>query len=139
MVFYEVFMLNQQPTQLRVIDAPDDCKNAPRKLVIRDFLVAFYQRDVDSLRAMLREDIRWEIVGSEAFDDLDQVLGWVQQQAAVDELHITSVITHGTDCAADGWIIGADGTTTRFCHILVFAGHTKSAKIKTLRTYRITT
>jgi|SRR5690625_662339 len=132
-------MSDRQPDQLQVIHAPDDCKNAPRKLVIRDFVVALYQRDTETLSAMLREDIRWEIVGSETFDDLEQVLGWVQQQAAVDELHITTVITHGTDCAADGWIIGADGSTTRFCHILVFAGHAKSAKIKTLRTYRIDT
>jgi len=132
-------MVHQQPTQLRVIDAPDDCQNAPRKLVVRDFLVALYQRDIESIRAMLREDIRWEIVGSEAFDDLEQVLGWIQQQAGVDELHIATVLTHGTDCAADGWIIGADGNTIRFCHILVFAGHAKSAKIKALRTYRIST
>jgi len=70
---------------------------------------------------------------------VNHVLGWMQQQAAVDELHIATVLTHGTDCAADGWVIGADGTTTRFCHILVFAGHAKSAKIKELRTYRIST
>lgn len=130
---------SQANTRLQVVEAPKDCGNAPRKMVIRDVLVAIAECDQEALTEFLREDIRWEIVGSERLTGLDQIRDWVLRQRLVAELHISTVITHGTDCGADGWIIYPNGSTTRFSHIVVFAGHSKTAKIKALRSYLIDT
>ena len=124
-------------SQLKVIDVPADCGNAPRKMVIRDFLIAVYQRDVDAVLAALHDNIQWEIVETTRLEGHDAVRAWFAEQPPATELHVAMVITHGTDCGADGTVIHADGSQSRFNHILVFAGHSKTAKIKQLRSYVI--
>lgn len=126
-----------QQHSLQVIDAPKDCGNAPRKMVIRDFLVALYQQDDADVAAALRDNVRWEVIGSTVQEGLDEVGDWVRQQPPAAELHIATVLTHGTDCAADGRVVHVDGSTTHFSHMLFFTGHTKTAKIKKLRSYLI--
>ena len=126
-----------QDNLLKVVEAPKDCGNAPRKMVIRDFLVALYQQDEESVVAALREDVRWEVLGSTVLEGLEDARDWLHRQPPVAELHIATVLTHGTDCGADGWVVHRDGSTTNFSHILFFTGHTKTAKIKQLRSYLI--
>ncbi len=123
--------------RLKVVEAPEDCGNAPRKMVIRDLLVALAERDHDAVVPFLREDIRWEIVGAQELTGLDAVGAWLAQQPPVEQLHIATVMTHGTDCGADGRLVHSDGSTTRFNHVLLFAGHAKTAKLKAVRSYLI--
>ncbi|HEY4557698.1 MAG TPA: hypothetical protein VIG82_05860 [Enteractinococcus sp.] len=127
----------QQEARLQVVEAPEDCGNAPRKIVIRDFLIALYQQDEDHVLEALAEDIRWELVGSRVLNGLEEVREWLRREPPVRELHIAMVITHGTDCGVDGWVVYADGRTRALSHVLIFAGHAKSAKIKALRSYLI--
>lgn len=126
-----------QQNALQVIDAPKDCGNAPRKMVIRDFLVALYRQDEHDVAAALRDDVGWEMIGFTVLNGFDEVREWLRRQPPVAELHIATVLTHGTDCAADGWVVHRDGTTTNFSHVMFFTGHTKTAKIKQLRSYLI--
>lgn len=123
--------------QISVVDIPENCGNAPRKMVIRDFLIALYSRDSDAVIATLRDDIEWHIVGSRILSTAAQVCEWMRAQAPVSELKLHTIITHGTDCGADGTIRFADGSQSHFNHIIVFAGHGKNAKLKELRTYII--
>lgn len=129
-------MANPQ-SDLKVIDVPKGCDNAPRKRVIRDFLIAFYQRDVEAVASLVHDDIQWEIIGSSVLDGVAQICEWVSGQRPVVELELATVITHGTECAADGTVVHPDGSKTRFSHILVFAGHSKTAPIRQLRSYLI--
>lgn len=120
---------------LTVVHVPDGCGNAPRKIVLRDFLIALYQRDIHAVVAALKDDIRWELIGSEILTGIDDVRNWLMSQPPVVELTINTVITHGTDCGADGSIVFQDGTTTGYSHLILFAGHSKTAQIKEIRSY----
>ena len=65
------------------------------------------------------------------------VESWLQTQPAVSALYLKTIITHGTECGADGQVIHDDGSETAFSHVFSFAGHAKTAQIKTVRSYLV--
>ena len=122
---------------LEVIDIPEHCGNAPRKAVIRDFLIALYQRDIPQVRENLHHEVSWDVKGSTHLQSLDDIVSWLEAQPNATGLQLHTVITHGTDCGADGHVSYTDGTRLAFNHVFIFAGHAKTAKIKTIRSYLI--
>lgn len=124
-----------EATHLSVIDIPEDCGNAPRKIVIRDFLVDLYSRSGDAVAAVLHDAIHWDIVGAQTLVGHHEVLHWLDEQPPVQSLQLHTIITHGTDCGADGAITMSDGARQSFSHVIVFSGHGKNAKIKEIRSY----
>ncbi|MDN6412039.1 MAG: hypothetical protein L0K07_11830 [Yaniella sp.] len=129
--------MTSDSTTLTVVDIPEHCGNAPRKLVIRDFLVAFYSHAVDDVVEMLKDDVRWEVGGSKVLSGTAEVREWLLAAPGAVELKLHTVITHGTDCGADGVAEYADSSSSGFNHIILFAGHAKTAKIKEIRSYII--
>lgn len=119
------------------LDIPDRCGNAPRKAVIRDFLVAVYSGQAETVLDYLREDIQWELIGDKVLTGYDDIWEWIQDRPKVAQVTLKSVITHGTECAADGLITDIAGTKVAFNHVMIFAGHAKTAKIKSIRSYLI--
>lgn len=131
--------MSQPSGILDVIDIPENCGNAPRKMVIRDFLIALYQRDIPQLREALKDDVDWDVIGSTQLQGVDEAISWVETQPDATALHLHTVITHGTDCAADGRVTYTDGTEVAFNYVFIFAGHAKTAKIKAIRSYLVPT
>lgn len=122
---------------LSLVRIPDNCGNAPRKIIVRDFLIALYSRNSFDVTEMLTPNICWEIVGVSSLDGIDSVRDWLLAETAPTELHINTIITHGRESGADGNIVFANGTVLRFCHMLMFAGAAKSAKITEIRSFCI--
>lgn len=129
--------MSQSPNTVDVIDIPEHCGNAPRKAVVRDFLIALYQRDEPAVLDRLRDDVQWDVIGSTQLHGHQAVESWLKTQPDVSALHLLTIITYGTDCAADGRVVGDDGTQTAFSHVFSFAGHTKTAQLKTVRSYLV--
>lgn len=121
--------------QLEVIDVPERCGNAPRKAVIRDFIIDLYSGHVPEATALLTESVQWERAGGDVLNDLQEVEAWLSSASLPRELQIKTVLTHGTDCGVDGMVTYADGTRERFCHIVFFTGGAKTARIKEVRSY----
>lgn len=132
-------MATQSDRPLAVIDVPERCGNAPRKAAIRDFTIALYNREVAAVLAVLRDDVDWHIIGERTMTGHDEVSQWITQSAQGKELRIATVITHGTDCGVDGVLTHVDGRDVAFCHLLFFTGGAKSAKIRQVRSYLIST
>ncbi|WP_300345627.1 nuclear transport factor 2 family protein [Nesterenkonia sp.] len=122
---------------LTVAEMPADCGNAPRKIVIRDFLIALYDHDADSVLTHLDDAVEWHIIGDRVLHGHEEVAAWLATERAAAQLTIHSVITHGTDCGADGIVESATNSKLAFSHVLIFKGHSKTAPIKTLRSYSI--
>lgn len=119
-----------------IVSWDKSCGNAPKRLQIKEFIVAMTFVDEPYLDENIVKDIEWSIVGK------DLTLGseaFVQQLCAakqiVKEIHITNVITHGNIGSADG-IIVLDSHSIAFCHVFVF-GSGKSSKVKKLTSYFI--
>lgn len=127
--------MGTQRGQLEVIDVPERCGNAPRKAVIRDFTIDLYSGNVAEATALLTETVQWERAGGDLLDGVEAVGAWLSSSPLPRELHIKTVLTHGTDCGVDGVVTYTDGTRERFCHILIFASGAKTARIKEIRSY----
>lgn len=125
------------PSTLAVIDVPADCGNAPRKLVLRDFFIAFYSGDVEGVTAWLKDDTEWEFVGDAVVQGTEAITQWIAETSPHSELHLHRVLTHGWQCAVEGTVTSTDGSQTRFAHVVDFTGGAKTAKIKAIRSYRI--
>lgn len=123
------------PSALAVIDVPADCGNAPRKLVLRDFFIAFYSGDLEGVTAWIKEDTEWEFVGDVVLQGKEAITQRIAETPPHSELHLRRVLTHGWQCAVEGTVTSTDGSQTRFAHVVDFTGGAKTAKIKAIRTY----
>ncbi|WP_079478637.1 hypothetical protein [Halobacillus salinus] len=103
------------------IIAPSDCNNAPKKEFIKDALVAFATSDVDFLKTATKENVRWEIVGTDSLQSQSELIDHVTQHPMdINELTIDSIITHGKTGAAKGTYQTTEGDLYHFCHFYHF-------------------
>ena len=122
---------------VRVI-APDDCNNAPRKEVIRDFNVAFATVDREKILAYMADDIEWIMIGDKKMQGKDAAKAFLETMPdeKAEEVVLHTIVTHGNTAAANGEIRYKD-MTIAFCDVYEFAGFTKDAKIKKLTSYAV--
>ncbi len=116
----------------------DDCGNAPRKALLRDFNIAFAKNNAEAVLEQLSDDIVWTMVGDRVIRGKENVATALQEMAAqgqATELRIDHIITHGTDAALDGVMSFEGGQRVAFCDVYVFSGHTKKARIKEMISY----
>lgn len=127
--------MGTETQRLEVVEIPDHCQNAPRKLVIRDFLVALYGRRAESVLPMLAGTFQWDIFGTTTLTEPADVQQWIRQQPIIRELKLHTIITHGTQCGADGVVQDTNDRLQVFNHVFIFTGHTATAKIRKIRSY----
>lgn len=121
------------------INVKDDCGNAPKKLVLRDFNIAFAKGDAAFLIENVTDDIEWRVVGERSIRGIDAFSNAVHEMASElpSELTIETIITHGTDCAVDGVLRFPSGEMYAFCDVYRFNNFSKKAKIKRITSYVI--
>ena len=124
-------------SEMLIVEAPEDCGNAPRKRVIRDFIVALYSGQTPEVLGYLSENVNWKMIGSWDASDKTGVGHYLSQYTKIVHLRIGTIITHGTDCGIDGEITFESGQQAAFCHVLIFTGGARTAKIKAVRSYQI--
>lgn len=125
------------------VSFPQDCGNAPRKMVLVGLYKAFAARDFEHLQANTAEDVRWDIVGKQVLENQTASLELLEQYRAAEgglkEIVILNAITHGNTCAVHGEILCSSGARFGFCDVFVFRGFTKTAKVKEVTSYVIRT
>lgn len=88
----------------------------------------------------LADHAQWKLVGGgshEGKQAISQQLDNLRRDQPV-ELHIHNIITHGNTAAADVTVMMQDGSRIDYCDVYRFAGFGPKAKIKEIRTYRVT-
>ena len=124
---------------LRIV-FPDDCGNAPKKMLLRDFNIAFARDDVAFILDNLDEEICWNMVGDrriEGIEKVKEVLHQMTNGPRVKELHLHNIITHGKTGAANGILIFESGKQISFCDVYRFSSAGKNAKISEMTSYVI--
>jgi hypothetical protein len=117
---------------------PEDCGNAPRKVMLRDFTLAAVRGDTAYMLKHVADSIVWEIAGNR------KVVGQASFADAMRELHarpadlleIRHIITHGRTAAVSGVVKYGSGSRA-FCDVYEFAGSAKTAGIKSITSYII--
>lgn len=108
---------------------PTDCGNAPRKLVITDFITAWALADTETLNSWLAKDAEWLTPTAPA--DSTQ-----PPQHNAMKLEFLTLATHGREAACNGYLENAD-TRLDFAHFFHFATTARTSKITLIRSYLI--
>lgn len=119
----------------------EDCSNAPKKILLREWLSAFVQGKAEAVLELLTEGVVWEVVGAARFEGKAEVGEWLKDAASHEksELCILTIITHGATGSANGTVTFTDGTGYNFCHVFTFNSAGKTAKVKAIASYVIGT
>lgn len=120
------------------VTSPEDCGNAPKKLILRDFNIAFYEGNIDFILDNISDSITWNIIGNSVIEGKE---GFIDKMNKVNEdkareLELYNLITHGYIASANGVVITDNGAYD-FCHVYRFTGASKTAKIKEITSYII--
>ena len=101
-----------------------DCGNSPRKLFLKDLLMAFANGDLEFVTENISEDVRWEISGNKTITGKENYLKELVRQKLwkVKGLVVDKIITHGADASVSGQITIAGKTKLHFCDIYGFKG-----------------
>lgn len=125
------------------VSKPQDCGNAPKKMVLVGLYQAFAACDFEHIWANITEDLRWNIVGWQVLRSHDDALDLLGQcrvaEGGLKEITILNVITHGNVCAVEGEMLFNSGARFGFCDLFAFRGFKKTAKIKEVSSYVIRT
>lgn len=121
------------------ITAPKDCGKSPKKLLLKEFTMAFVSGQMDFLMARLEDLIVWNVAGDE------EIHGKVNFAEKVNEiikdipaeLSIKNIITYGSTAAADAIIIFSAKRSYALCNVFNFNSAGKNAKIKEMTSYII--
>ncbi|QCJ47970.1 nuclear transport factor 2 family protein [Haloprofundus sp. MHR1] len=122
---------------MTTVTVGEDCGNAPKKALLKEFNVAFAENDVECLLDTVTDDVEWTIVSDREISGRDDFADAVEEMVDVDTtaLTIDHVITHGATASVDGTVNLADGTVYAFCDVYEFSSHAKDAKIQTMTSY----
>ncbi|MGB3633319.1 MAG: nuclear transport factor 2 family protein [Rubrobacteraceae bacterium] len=117
----------------------EDCGNAPKKVLIKDWLVSLATGEIDAVTSQLTEDAQWDVAGSRAAEGMKGVSTIVAELGTlpVATLVIGNILSHGKRVAADGSLRLRDGREVRFAYFFTFSGHGRTAKISEISTYAI--
>lgn len=121
------------------ITCKEDCSNAPKKQLLKEFNIAFGKGDVEGVLMQLSDDIIWEMVGDKSMKGKEEVakeLESMKDYTAV-ELTIDNIITHGRTAACNGSFKMNSGAQYGFCDIYEFHNNSTTAKIKRMTSYAI--
>lgn len=120
---------------------PVDCGNAPRKVILRDWNIALAGGDVPLVADLLADNVVYEPIGAPPIEGKTAVEAHFVQQArdlssGADEFHIHNIITHGNTAALNASLVMNDGRRFDYCHVYLFNGFSKTAKLKRITEYR---
>jgi hypothetical protein len=121
------------------VNVEPDCGNAPKKILLRDFMIAFANNDVPSLLDWVADDIQWELVGEHSVtgkSDIEHAIRTLLH-TTVKEMTIANIITHGDAGSVNGTMTFDDGKSYGFCNVCTFSSYSKNAKIKAIASYFI--
>lgn len=120
------------------LSVPEDCGNAPKKAVLRDFHMALAEGAKELLSDMVSDHVTWRIIGGEVLEGKEAFLRKAAElnEDKTKELEIYNIITHGYTAAANGKRVGAK-RIYEFCFVYRFSSAAKNAKIKEITSYII--
>lgn len=127
-----------QNSDLKIICA-DDCKNAPKKILLKEFHIALAKNDIDLIPDNLTIDVYWNIIGEKLIqgkEDFTEYLYHMQKHKVI-EIQMKNIITHGRTGAVNGLLRLENKKSFAFSNIFNFSNASKHSKIKEITSYVI--
>ncbi|MFD1900626.1 DNA-binding protein [Enterococcus termitis] len=115
-----------------------NCDNAPKRRLIRDYLIAAAASDQQTLRKVLAPNVCFISPGNLTLDGIERFIDYIKQERVeISTLDIQSIVTHGKEGAAHGSITTKKGAKHYFATMLLFSGNQKEAPIKQVTSFVI--
>ena len=117
----------------------DDCGNAPKKIFLKEFTVAFANNDMVFITENITDSFHWNIIGKKSIQGKEKFVENLKEMknSKVTELNIRNIITHGNTGSVNGTIILENKKSYAFCDVYNFTSTSKNSKIKKLTSYVI--
>lgn len=130
--------MNSNPENIKIV-CEENCGNAPKKELLRDFHIALVKKDLSFCLEWLREDIVWNFIGNKHVQGIEAVTDELHKlmERQVSQLTIHHIITHGNTASVNGILQLDEGQRIAFCDVYQFGGFGKKAKIKEIMSYVI--
>ncbi|MCX7745270.1 MAG: nuclear transport factor 2 family protein [Clostridia bacterium] len=116
----------------------EDCGNSSKKTFLKQLNIAFAENDTAFIINSVSEDISWNIIGDKHIQGKKDFVEALEQMKnyIMNELTISSIITHGREGAVNGLIKMEDGRKYAFCDVYEFSG-AKGSCVKSMISYVI--
>ena len=123
---------------MRIV-CPDDCGNAPRKVQLRDFIIACAQGALGPHAELLAEGVVWDVVGEKAIVGRAAVGAYLEAApgARPEELRIHTIVTHGSTAALNATLLGPGESRLELAEVYHFTGAGSRGRIRAAKSYRI--
>lgn len=121
------------------IHCPDDCGNAPKKAMLKEFNIAMAKKDLDAITDMISDQVSWNLIGDKIIQGKEAFTETLKQRELnkISVLSINTIITHGNAGSVNGTYIIENGKSYSFCDVYKFTSSSKQAKIKEISSYVI--
>src|SRR5690606_15805745 len=86
------------------ITTPKDCDNAPKKRIIKDFLVSIFQHHWQEVEQILEPNFKFISIGKDMIEDKEGLKKHFSEVPKMEELMVVDILTHGKFGACNGEI-----------------------------------
>lgn len=112
------------------------CDNAPKRRLIRDFLLSAWMQNATTSSQYLAEDAQLTLAGQEeSLQGLDQILSAYQVTAPISSVVLHQILSHGKEGAAHASLTLNSGQAIHLAEFYQFEGHRKEAKLIKITRY----
>lgn len=111
------------------------CGNAPKMERVIDLTIALAKKDVNLVKAHVREDFVWKTVGKDDVISYDDLIQELAKRPTVTEIKVKNALSHGNGAMCEGTLSFEDGDFMYFCNVVKFVNTAKDALIKEAHTY----
>lgn len=119
------------------INVVADCGNSPKNIFVKDFNIAFGERNIDYIIDRVSNDIEWTIIGDKFIQGKDNFIDVLKQRKTEAlEITIDIVMSHGKVGSVSGEILFPNGEQYGYCDVYEFT-NAKGSGIKSIRSYLI--
>lgn len=115
-----------------------NCDNAPKRKIIRDYLIAAASGNLPLLNTILSDSFYWIVPGKQPLEGKDLFIKMIRkEQKELSTLEIKSILTHGKEGSAHGVLTTKTGDKVYFSDIIRFKNHQKNAPISEITSFII--
>jgi len=121
-----------------MIVSPEDCGNAPKKRILKDFIIACAKKDIDFITEFTSKNIEWNIVSDKVVQGRENFVHLLENKLTnrIIEIELLNNITHGHTAAVNGTVKFEDNSIISFCNVYRFVSPGKNT-IKEITSYVI--
>lgn len=107
-----------------------NCNNAPKREIIRDFVISYVERNKYGFVMTCNEDMNLRMIPDRELQGVEEIHDHLlKEKLNISMLDLKSIITHGKEGAAYGSALTAEGEKIELAWFIDFDSHKKNALI----------